>query len=43
VRTRDRQVKKATNLVASQADNEPPLIEPHGLDEIIATLGDIYA
>jgi hypothetical protein len=31
----------ATNVVSSAA-NEPSLVAPHGLDEIIASFGDVY-
>jgi len=34
-------MEKATKVVASQTWNEPPLKTPHGLDEIIASFGDI--
>jgi hypothetical protein len=34
-------MEKATKVVASQTGNEPPLKTPHGLDEIIASFGDI--
>ena len=34
-------MENATNLVASQNENEPPLLAPHALDKIIATFGNI--
>ena len=34
-------MEKPTNVVLSETGNVPPLKTPHGLGEIIASLGDI--
>ncbi len=34
-------MERPTNVILSQTENEPPLVAPHGLNEIIASFGDI--
>ncbi len=34
-------MEKTTNVDSSKAENGPPLVAPHGLNEIIASFGDI--
>ncbi len=35
-------MEKGTNVVSSGSGSEPPLVTPHGLDNIIALFGDIH-
>jgi hypothetical protein len=35
-------MEKPTPVVLCETENEPPLVAPHGLDEIIATFGDVH-
>jgi D-alanyl-D-alanine carboxypeptidase len=36
-------MERSTRIVSAEAGSEPPLVPPHGHDEIIATFGDIHA